>query len=73
MLLVKYAPGALFVCTLLQKHACYALGAGCISNMVLENMPFRIFFQIINGPGPYGPGAYYFFVIFFQIINGPGP
>ena len=37
-------------------------GAVCISNMFLEYILFRIFFQIINGPGTYDPGA-----------SGPGP
>ena len=47
------APGAY------SKHA---PGAVCFSNIVLEQIWFRKFFQIINGPGPYDPGAY-----------GPGP
>ena len=33
-----------------------APGAVCISNMILEQMWLRIFFQIINDPEPYGPG-----------------
>ena len=36
----------------------YASGAACIQKMLLEHIQLRIFFQIINGPGPYGPGAY---------------
>ena len=35
-----------------------ATGALCISNMVLEHIWLIKFFQIINGPGPYDPGAY---------------
>ena len=35
----------------------YVPGTVFISNMVLEHIWLRIFFQIINGPGPYGPGA----------------
>ena len=38
----------------------HALGAVCISNMIMEHIWLRIFFQIIYGPGPYrayGPGA----------------
>ena len=36
------------------QKACllYAPGAVCISNMVLEHILLRIFFQAINGPGP---------------------
>ena len=34
----------------------HAPGAVCISNMVLEYIWLRKFFQIMNGPGPYGPG-----------------
>ena len=40
----------------------YAPGAVCILNMAREHIWLTIFFQIINGPGPYGPGVY-----------GPGP
>ena len=35
----------------------YSSGAVCIQIMLLEHIWLRIFFQIINGPGPYGPGA----------------
>ena len=31
----------------------HAPGAVCISNMILEHIWLRKFFQIINGPGPY--------------------
>ena len=43
------APGAY------SKHA---PGAVCISNMVLEHIWLKKFFQIINGRGPCGPGPY---------------
>ena len=42
----------------------YSPGAVCLffffffPNMVLEHIKLRIFFKIINGPGPYSPGAY---------------
>ena len=48
--IVKHtAPGAY------SKHA---PGAVCISNMVLKHIWLKKFIQIINGPGPCGPGAW---------------
>ena len=44
---VNTAPGA---CLL------YAPGAVYFTDMVLEHIEHIIFFKIINGPGPYGPG-----------------
>ena len=35
-----------------RAYSKHALGAVCISNMVLEHIWLRTFFQIINGPGP---------------------
>ena len=42
------------------KHTAYghAPGVVCISDMVLGSIGLRNFFQIINGPRPYGSGAY---------------
>ena len=54
--------------TISKKHTAseanikHAPGAVCILNMVLVHIWLRKFFQVINGIGPYGPGAY-----------GPGP
>ena len=42
------APGA---------YLLHAREAVCISDMIHEHIKLRIFFQIINGPEPYGPGA----------------
>ena len=43
----------LLECTLLQEHI-NAPEAVCIfSNMILEHIWLKMFFQIINGPGPY--------------------
>ena len=52
------------------SRACllYALGAVCFSGA----SELRIFFKIINGPGPYScTGSE--LRIFFKIITGPGP
>ena len=38
-----------------EAHSKHAPGAVCISNMVLEHIWLRKFFQIINGPGACGP------------------
>ena len=49
--------------TLFEKHAApgayskHAPGAVCILNTALEHICLWKLFQIINGPGPYGPGA----------------
>ena len=49
--------------TILEKHTApeayskHAPGAVCISNMVLNHIRLRKFFQIINGTGLYDPGA----------------
>ena len=66
-----YGPGPLIILknflsqicsrTIFEKHTApgayskHASRAVCISNMVLEHIWLRKFFQIINGPGPYGP------------------
>ena len=36
-----------------EHYLLHAPVAVCISNMILEYIWLRIFFQIINGPGPY--------------------
>ena len=64
-----YAPGAVLISNMVLEHiwnqhcsrsmfVIYAPGAVLNSNMVLEHIWLRIFFKIINGPGPYGPGPY---------------
>ena len=54
---LKYAPGPYLKCTLLQKNVCYMLLKQCAFQIWSWGI-FRIFFKIINGPGPYGPGVY---------------
>ena len=41
-----------------EQYSKHASGAVCISNMVLGHIWLRKLFQIINGPGQCGPGAY---------------
>ena len=45
----------------------YAQGAVYMQIMLLDHIWLRIFFQIINGPGPYSPGSY------GPGAAGPGP
>ena len=64
ILVSTYGPGCSR--TIFKKHTApgayskHAPGAVCISNMVLQHIWLRKFFQIMNSPGP-------------QDLNGPGP
>ena len=53
-----YSRSIIWVNAALGACLLYVPGAVCISNMVLEHIWLKIFFQIVNGPGPYGPEAY---------------